>query len=178
MNNLLLITVIIIINCIVEKNCVINDFLSLFILSLLTLHWQPGENTSKKRESGGPNEIVACTSCGGSASPCTHSANNGCATEVCPLKVVLIPKQPNFPIISDMFRAGSQERTTASDSCGKNYRCYSKDNISHSLRCIFNIFLHPLQRLLLENTFGFYHYVYTIAQLYLFEPIIIWDIYN
>lgn len=35
----------------------------------------------KKRESGGPNEIVACTSCG-SNSPCTHSANNGCATEV------------------------------------------------------------------------------------------------
>lgn len=36
----------------------------------------------KKREQGGPNEIVACTSCGGGNSPCTHSANNGCATEV------------------------------------------------------------------------------------------------
>ena len=28
------------------------------------------------------NEIVACTSCGNNGSPCTHSANNGCATEV------------------------------------------------------------------------------------------------
>jgi hypothetical protein len=50
----------------------------------------------KKREQGGrsggggadaasnvPNEIVACTNCGGDGSPCTHSAtNNGCATEV------------------------------------------------------------------------------------------------
>lgn len=37
----------------------------------------------KKRDAGGPNEIVACTTCGGSSgSPCTHSANNGCATEV------------------------------------------------------------------------------------------------
>uniref|UniRef100_A0A1B0CWG9 Uncharacterized protein n=1 Tax=Lutzomyia longipalpis TaxID=7200 RepID=A0A1B0CWG9_LUTLO len=39
------------------------------------------ESGEKKRESGGPNEIVACTSCGGGTSPCTHSANNGCATE-------------------------------------------------------------------------------------------------
>jgi hypothetical protein len=30
----------------------------------------------------GPNEIVACTSCGGDGSPCTHTANNGCPTEV------------------------------------------------------------------------------------------------
>lgn len=43
----------------------------------------------KKREPGGPNEIVACTSCGGGNSPCTHSANNGCATEVRILYVVL-----------------------------------------------------------------------------------------
>lgn len=35
----------------------------------------------KKRDASGPNEIVACTTCGGN-SPCTHSANNGCATEV------------------------------------------------------------------------------------------------
>lgn len=35
----------------------------------------------KRREQSGPtNEIVACTSCG-DGSPCTHSANNGCATE-------------------------------------------------------------------------------------------------
>lgn len=36
----------------------------------------------KKRDAGGPNEIVACTNCGGGSAPCTHSANNGCATEV------------------------------------------------------------------------------------------------
>lgn len=37
----------------------------------------------KRREQSGPNEIVACTSCAGDGSPCTHSAtNNGCATEV------------------------------------------------------------------------------------------------
>ncbi|XP_063702220.1 glutamate-gated chloride channel isoform X11 [Culicoides brevitarsis] len=57
---------------------------------------QPGEQTSKKRESGGPNEIVACTSCGGSASPCTHSANNGCATETCFVQVR--KKEPPHPI--------------------------------------------------------------------------------
>ncbi|XP_063702217.1 glutamate-gated chloride channel isoform X9 [Culicoides brevitarsis] len=56
----------------------------------------PGEQTSKKRESGGPNEIVACTSCGGSASPCTHSANNGCATETCFVQVR--KKEPPHPI--------------------------------------------------------------------------------
>jgi hypothetical protein len=40
----------------------------------------------KRREGpnpAGPNEIVACTSCAGDGSPCTHTAsNNGCATEV------------------------------------------------------------------------------------------------
>jgi hypothetical protein len=40
----------------------------------------------KRREgpnAAGPNEIVACTSCAGDGSPCTHTAsNNGCATEV------------------------------------------------------------------------------------------------
>ncbi|XP_037043159.1 gamma-aminobutyric acid receptor subunit alpha-6 isoform X9 [Bradysia coprophila] len=40
----------------------------------------PGE---KKRDAGGTNEIVACTNCGGGSNPCTHSANNGCATETC-----------------------------------------------------------------------------------------------
>uniref|UniRef100_A0A336LTH9 CSON004372 protein n=1 Tax=Culicoides sonorensis TaxID=179676 RepID=A0A336LTH9_CULSO len=56
---------------------------------------QPGE-TSKKRESSGPNEIVACTSCGGTNSPCTHSANNGCATETCFVQVR--KKEPPHPI--------------------------------------------------------------------------------
>ncbi|XP_055706921.1 glutamate-gated chloride channel isoform X5 [Phlebotomus papatasi] len=50
----------------------------------------------KKRESGGPNEIVACTSCGGGTSPCTHSANNGCATETCFVQVR--KKEPPHPI--------------------------------------------------------------------------------
>ncbi|KAG8277777.1 hypothetical protein J6590_035006 [Homalodisca vitripennis] len=33
----------------------------------------------KKGETGGPNEIVTCTNCG--PNPCTHTTNNGCATE-------------------------------------------------------------------------------------------------
>lgn len=42
----------------------------------------------KKREGGntagtgpGANEIIACTNCG--PNPCTHTATNGCAAEVC-----------------------------------------------------------------------------------------------
>ncbi|XP_058458305.1 glutamate-gated chloride channel isoform X24 [Malaya genurostris] len=50
----------------------------------------------KKRDSGGPNEIVACTSCAGGTSPCTHSANNGCATETCFVQVR--KKEPPHPI--------------------------------------------------------------------------------
>ncbi|XP_058831258.1 gamma-aminobutyric acid receptor subunit alpha-4 isoform X12 [Topomyia yanbarensis] len=50
----------------------------------------------KKRESSGPNEIVACTSCAGGTSPCTHSANNGCATETC--FVQMRKKEPPHPI--------------------------------------------------------------------------------
>nr|XP_029722224.1 glutamate-gated chloride channel-like isoform X27 [Aedes albopictus] len=50
----------------------------------------------KKRESSGPNEIVACTSCAGGTSPCTHSANNGCATETCFVQVR--KKEPPHPI--------------------------------------------------------------------------------
>ncbi|KAG4066898.1 hypothetical protein HA402_009000 [Bradysia odoriphaga] len=40
-----------------------------------------------KRDAGGTNEIVACTNCGGGSNPCTHSANNGCATETCFVQV-------------------------------------------------------------------------------------------
>ncbi|XP_038115380.1 glutamate-gated chloride channel isoform X35 [Culex quinquefasciatus] len=63
--------------------------------------YRPGENPVtqpgvKKRESGGPNEIVACTSCAGGTSPCTHSANNGCATETCFVQVR--KKEPPHPI--------------------------------------------------------------------------------
>ncbi|CRL03301.1 CLUMA_CG016337, isoform A [Clunio marinus] len=49
----------------------------------------------KKRDAAGPNEMVACTSCGGN-SPCTHSANNGCATETCFVQVR--KKEPPHPI--------------------------------------------------------------------------------
>ncbi|KAL7046813.1 hypothetical protein ACKWTF_002718 [Chironomus riparius] len=49
----------------------------------------------KKRDASGPNEIVACTTCGGN-SPCTHSANNGCATETCFVQVR--KKEPPHPI--------------------------------------------------------------------------------
>ncbi|XP_058831266.1 glycine receptor subunit alpha-2 isoform X20 [Topomyia yanbarensis] len=62
--------------------------------------YRPGENPVtqgvKKRESSGPNEIVACTSCAGGTSPCTHSANNGCATETC--FVQMRKKEPPHPI--------------------------------------------------------------------------------
>ncbi|XP_034659335.1 uncharacterized protein LOC117895650 isoform X9 [Drosophila subobscura] len=50
----------------------------------------------KRRDAGAPNEIVACTTCGGSNSPCTHSANNGCATETCFVQVR--KKEPPHPI--------------------------------------------------------------------------------
>uniref|UniRef100_A0A336LYA0 CSON004372 protein n=1 Tax=Culicoides sonorensis TaxID=179676 RepID=A0A336LYA0_CULSO len=64
-------------------------------VEILETCFGPGE-TSKKRESSGPNEIVACTSCGGTNSPCTHSANNGCATETCFVQVR--KKEPPHPI--------------------------------------------------------------------------------
>ncbi|XP_030387568.1 uncharacterized protein LOC115634139 isoform X2 [Scaptodrosophila lebanonensis] len=54
------------------------------------------ESGEKRRDAGGPNEIVACTTCGGSNSPCTHSANNGCATETC--FVQMRKKEPPHPI--------------------------------------------------------------------------------
>ncbi|XP_064548528.1 glycine receptor subunit alpha-2 isoform X4 [Drosophila montana] len=50
----------------------------------------------KRRDAGAPNEIVACTTCGSSNSPCTHSANNGCATETC--FVQMRKKEPPHPI--------------------------------------------------------------------------------
>ncbi|XP_031631032.1 glutamate-gated chloride channel isoform X5 [Contarinia nasturtii] len=63
--------------------------------------YRPGENPvtqpgEKKRDAGGPNEIVACTNCGGGSTPCTHSANNGCATETC--FVPMRKKEPPHPI--------------------------------------------------------------------------------
>ncbi|XP_018327652.1 glutamate-gated chloride channel isoform X5 [Agrilus planipennis] len=55
--------------------------------------YRPGENPftqgDKKRDSNVPNEIVACSTCG--ASTCTHTANNGCPTEV-------RKKEPPHPI--------------------------------------------------------------------------------
>nr|XP_032289916.1 glutamate-gated chloride channel isoform X29 [Drosophila virilis] len=62
--------------------------------------YRPGENPvtqgEKRRDAGAPNEIVACTTCGSSNSPCTHSANNGCATETC--FVQMRKKEPPHPI--------------------------------------------------------------------------------
>ncbi|XP_073984694.1 pH-sensitive chloride channel 1 isoform X3 [Rhodnius prolixus] len=43
----------------------------------------------KKSDGAAPNEIVTCTNCG--PNPCTHTANNGCATEV-------RKKEPPHPI--------------------------------------------------------------------------------
>ncbi|XP_067612808.1 uncharacterized protein pHCl-1 isoform X4 [Eurosta solidaginis] len=54
------------------------------------------ETGEKRRDVRAPNEIVACTTCGGSSSPCTHSANNGCATETCFVQVR--KKEPPHPI--------------------------------------------------------------------------------
>lgn len=56
--------------------------------------YRPGENPvtqgdKNKRDTSAPNEIVTCTNCG--PNPCTHSANNGCATEV-------RKKEPPHPI--------------------------------------------------------------------------------
>ncbi|XP_068081558.1 glutamate-gated chloride channel isoform X2 [Anabrus simplex] len=47
------------------------------------------QGDKSKRDTSGPNEIVSCTNCG--PNPCTHSANNGCATEV-------RKKEPPHPI--------------------------------------------------------------------------------
>ncbi|XP_068142526.1 glutamate-gated chloride channel isoform X13 [Drosophila tropicalis] len=64
--------------------------------------YRPGENPvtqgEKRRDAGATNEIVACTTCGGGSnnSPCTHSANNGCATETCFVQVR--KKEPPHPI--------------------------------------------------------------------------------
>nr|XP_024216473.1 glutamate-gated chloride channel isoform X7 [Halyomorpha halys] len=55
--------------------------------------YRPGENPvtqgDKKSEGNATNDIVTCTMCG--PNPCTHSANNGCATEV-------RKKEPPHPI--------------------------------------------------------------------------------
>ncbi|XP_073984701.1 pH-sensitive chloride channel 1 isoform X10 [Rhodnius prolixus] len=55
--------------------------------------YRPGENPvtqgDKKSDGAAPNEIVTCTNCG--PNPCTHTANNGCATEV-------RKKEPPHPI--------------------------------------------------------------------------------
>nr|CAH7755312.1 unnamed protein product [Callosobruchus chinensis]CAH7756275.1 unnamed protein product [Callosobruchus chinensis] len=60
--------------------------------------YRPGENPvtqgDKKRDSTVPNEIVSCTNCG--PNPCTHTTNNGCASEACVLQVR--KKEPPHPI--------------------------------------------------------------------------------
>lgn len=47
------------------------------------MHFSQGDKRRAEQNSG-PNEMVACTSCEGNSSPCTHTASstNGCATEV------------------------------------------------------------------------------------------------
>ena len=51
------------------------------------------QGDKNKRDTSGPNEIVSCTNCG--PNPCTHAANNGCATEVS-IHVYFFWKQPWF----------------------------------------------------------------------------------
>ncbi|XP_063226565.1 glutamate-gated chloride channel isoform X10 [Bacillus rossius redtenbacheri] len=53
------------------------------------------QGDKNKRDTLGANEIVTCTNCG--PNPCTHSANNGCATEVCVSSLVR-KKEPPHPI--------------------------------------------------------------------------------
>ncbi|XP_065333119.1 glutamate-gated chloride channel isoform X1 [Cloeon dipterum] len=42
----------------------------------------------------GPNDIVACTNCGGGTDPCTHPANNGCHGSITEVR----KKEPSHPI--------------------------------------------------------------------------------
>lgn len=78
----------------------------------------------KKRDAGGTNEIVACTNCGGGSSPCTHSANNGCATEVIVKKILwcIFSDCGQYNVkhffIADMFRSSTEKRTTTSNQSG------------------------------------------------------------
>lgn len=68
------------------------------------------QGDKNKRETSGPNEIVSCTNCG--PNPCTHTANNGCATEVCYSEssiinivsaVVICCKQQKHPFSHQVF---------------------------------------------------------------------------
>ncbi len=84
----------------------------------------------KKRDAGGTNEIVACTNCGGGSSPCTHSANNGCATEVLCILYIFVNYHHSHSklsssyihvlrfFISDMLRASTEKGKTTSNKSG------------------------------------------------------------
>lgn len=106
---------------------------------------------TQKRDAAGPNEIVACTTCGGT-SPCTHSANNGCATEVglktsnalCGIYILTIFRT------TDLFRASAQERATPSDPGGQDHRRDSANHFSDGVLNIPHFLLHPLQGLLVS----------------------------
>ncbi|CAG2056185.1 unnamed protein product [Timema podura] len=65
-----------------------------------------------KRDTAGPNEIVTCTNCG--PNPCTHSANNGCATEI---RSVIHRGQPTLRVSSAL--QGRRDKNVSSQQVRK-----------------------------------------------------------
>ncbi|KFB35579.1 ligand-gated ion channel pHCl-C [Anopheles sinensis] len=61
-----------------------------------TTNHAPFDRVSRSGNLADRTSIVACTSCAGGTSPCTHSANKGCATETCFVQVR--KKEPPHPI--------------------------------------------------------------------------------
>lgn len=91
----------------------------------------------KRREPSGPNEIVACTSCGNDSSPCTHSANNGCpATEVILHFIMDYENLSSIIILSSCFQyyvRRNSESCEFPDNLRKlNYIHYSSESISRT----------------------------------------------
>jgi hypothetical protein len=103
---------------------------AILINSIFSLSY-PFLKNEKKRDASGPNEIVACTSCGGGNSPCTHSANNGCATEVLieihsdehskAAAITLMAISPSSSL-SDVLCSSEKKGTATSDSSCKDHR--------------------------------------------------------
>lgn len=56
-----------------------------------------------------------------------------------------------FIIYPDVFCSNAEKRATASNSCCKNYWCHRTYYISSGLCNIFNILLHPLQRIFVKE---------------------------
>nr|CAD7264508.1 unnamed protein product [Timema shepardi]CAD7575441.1 unnamed protein product [Timema californicum] len=81
---------------------------SMFIKDLPTVL----QGDKNKRDTAGPNEIVTCTNCG--PNPCTHSANNGCATEI---RSVIHRGQPTLRVSSAL--QGRKDKNVSSQQVRK-----------------------------------------------------------